>query len=359
MEDTAYWLAFSRVPRVGVARAQKLVAYFSSLSAAWKANAFDLKAAGMEDGIIGAILKQRKTFDPEAELCSLRERGIDVLAMPDDGYPFRLREIQSPPMVLYVRGGITPEDSWAVGMVGTRRATTYGRNVASQLASDLVRNGVTIVSGLAKGIDAVSHKAALDAGGRTVAVLGSGVDQIYPWENRHLAERILESGAIISEYQLGTKPDAYNFPPRNRIITGMSLGVIVVEADMRSGAMISAGFAAEQGREVMAVPANITSPSSKGVHYLIQQGAKLVTCVDDVLEELNLEQVAAKQIARETVPADPTEALLMKHLSTEPVHIDELSRLAAMPVSTVTSALTLMELKGLARSVGAMQYVLS
>ncbi len=356
---TEYWVAFSKIPGIGASRARKLEERFGTLEAAWQADAFALKAAGLDDRVIGAFVRERRKISPEAEMEKLDSARVQALALPDSSYPSRLREIQNPPMVLYVRGQLTTEDEWAVGVVGTRRASPYGRQVTADLAEGLARNQVTVVSGLARGIDAVAHRAALDAGGRTIAVLGSGVDQLYPWENRALAERILEHGAVVSEYSPGTKPDARNFPPRNRIITGLSLGVVVVEADLKSGAMISAGFAAEQGREVMAVPGPVTSPASTGVHFLLKQGAKLVTNTEDVLEGLDLRRVAVHQEARRVVPEDPTEAILHACLTREPVHVDELARQTGLPISLVSSTLTLMELKGMIRSVGSMQYVLS
>ncbi len=239
MEETAYWVAWSRVPWVGAVRARRLADAFGSLAAAWEADHFALKGAGMDDRAIGSIVHERRKLDPSRLMEKLAAAGIGVHALPDPGYPSRLREIQNPPMVLYVLGEIRPEDEWAVGMVGTRQVTSYGRAVAAQLSEQLARNHVTVVSGLARGVDACAHKAALDAGGRTVAVLGSGVDQPYPWENRGLAERIAERGAVISEYEPGTKPEARNFPPRNRIITGLSLGLVVVEADRKSGELQS------------------------------------------------------------------------------------------------------------------------
>ncbi len=233
---TEYWVAFSKIPGIGASRARKLEERFGTLEAAWQADAFALKAAGLDDRVIGAFVRERRKISPEAEMEKLDSARVQALALSDSSYPSRLREIQNPPMVLYVRGQLTTEDEWAVGVVGTRRASPYGRQVTADLAEGLARNQVTVVSGLARGIDAVAHRAALDAGGRTIAVLGSGVDQLYPWENRALAERILEHGAVVSEYSPGTKPDARNFPPRNRIITGLSLGVVVVEADLKSGA---------------------------------------------------------------------------------------------------------------------------
>ncbi len=212
-------------------------------------------------------------------------------------------------------------------------------------------------SGLAKGIDTVAHRAALAAGGRTLAVLGSGLDRLYPEENRHLAAQIAESGAIITEFPLGTAPDAQNFPRRNRIVSGLTIGTLVVEADHKSGAMITATMAGEQGRDVFAVPGSILSAQSAGPNQLIKEGAKVVTSVEDVLEELHLTSVAVQREAREILPADPTEALVLGLLAAEPRHADDVTRAAGLPTSVVTSTLTLLELKGLARQLGGMLYV--
>jgi DNA processing protein len=226
------------------------------------------------------------------------------------------------------------------------------------LSRGLSQAGVTIVSGLARGIDTVAHQACLEAGGRTIAVMGCGLDTIYPSQNRHLAAGIQNQGALVSEYALGTRPEARNFPPRNRIISGLSLGTIVVEADLSSGALITSGFALEQGREVFAVPGSIMARGSRGANRLIQQGAKMVCGISDVLEELNLTMVSQQAQARAVLPENETEAILLERLSSEPVHIDTLSRTARLPVSQVSSTLALMELKGMIRQVGGMNYVL-
>jgi DNA processing protein len=274
-------------------------------------------------------------------------------------YPDRLRNIYHPPPVLYQQGMLATADEWSVAVVGTRRATVYGKEAARYIAGELARAGVTVVSGLARGIDTVAHQAALDAGGRTIAVLGSGVDVVYPAENRRLMQRIVEQGALLSEYTLGAPPEASNFPPRNRIISGLSLGVVIVEAGERSGALITADYAAEHGREVFAAPGNMFNKSSKGCNRLIQQGAKLVLDIKDVLEELNLNMVAQQLELQAVVPENETESLLLSFLSSEPLHVDEIIRQAALPVSEVSSALALMELKGLVRQVGGMNYVLA
>jgi DNA processing protein len=212
-------------------------------------------------------------------------------------------------------------------------------------------------SSLGRGVDSFAHRAALTAGGRTVAVLGSGLDRVYPTENRHLAEEIAERGAIVSEFALGTSPDAINFPRRNRIVSGLALGTLVVEADFKSGAMITATAAAEQGRDVFAVPGSILSPLSTGPHQLIKEGAKLVSSATDILEELHLDAVLEQRAVRQEVPADATEAALLALLTHEPVHVDELGRAANLPMAVVSSSLTLLELKGLARQLGGMLYV--
>lgn len=287
----------------------------------------------------------------------IHAQGITVLTWEDEGYPHRLKEIGQSPPVLYVRGELLPEDEWAIAIVGTRRVTHYGRQVAEEVAAAMAHNGITVVSGLARGVDAVAHQGALNAGGRTIAVLGNGVDRIYPPEHRRLAERIIDCGALISDYAPGTPPEGINFPPRNRIISGLSLGVVVVEAGERSGALITSGFAAEQGREVFAVPGNITAPQSKGANRLIQQGAHPLLSPQDVLETLNLTQISEHRAARSVLPADATEALLLEMMSQEPIHVDEIRNKTEMPIEKVSSTLALMELKGMVRQVGGMHYV--
>jgi DNA processing protein len=289
----------------------------------------------------------------------LEHYGVTVLTWRDPDYPARLKEIYDYPPVLYVRGPLVPEDEWCVAVVGTRKATVYGRQVTEEIVTDLARSKITIVSGLARGIDSVAHRAALEAGGRSIAIFACGLDIVYPSENANLARQIMQQGALMSEYPLGISPRADNFTRRNRIMSGLSLGVLVVEADETSGAMITAHMALEQNREVFAIPGSILSPASRGTNRLIQEGAKLVSNYTDILEELNLTAVAHQIEMKEIIPSSDTEALLLKQLSAEPTHIDEVCRSSGLPVSTVSSTLTLMELKGLVKQVGNMNYVLA
>jgi DNA processing protein len=351
-----YYLGFNLTPQIGPVRLRRLLERFGSPERAWHAPAMELRQAGLEPACIQHLLETRRRISLDEEMERVRRLQVRLLTWDDPAYPTHLRHIYAPPPVLYLRGSLRP-DELMVAIVGTRRPTAYGRQVARQLAVGLVQAGVTVVSGLALGIDAEAHRAALEAGGRTVAVLGSGVDRISPLRNRSLGEAVIEHGALVSDYALGTAPEPRNFPPRNRIISGLSLGVIVVEAGERSGALITSDFAAEQGRDVFAVPGSILSPSSRGCHKLLRQGACLVDDVQVILEELHLDQVVEQQAAREVVPESEEEAVLLSILSTEPIHVDDLGRASALPIEVISSTLTLMELKGLVRHVGQMQYV--
>ena len=245
-----------------------------------------------------------------------------------------------------------------MAVVGTRKTSAYGREAAYQLSYELARSGVTIVSGLARGIDSVAHRAALEAGHRTIAVLGSGVDVIYPRENANLAAEILNNGALISEFPLGTRPNAQNFPRRNRVMSGMTLGTVVVEADVTSGALLTANHALEQNREVFAVPGNIFSPNSRGVNRLIRDSAaKLIVDYNDILEELNLSSVGRQIEMTAMFPESDSEAEVLRYVTYDPVHIDEIIRSSALDIPTVSGVLAMMELKGIVRQVGNMNYI--
>jgi len=359
VDEKAYWIGFNKVSGIGAARLSALLEHCGSAEAAWRAPLHTLQQVGLDRRSIENLVKARQQLDLELELRRVRQAGVKVITWLDADYPANLKELENTPPLLYVRGELEDADIWAIAIVGTRRASVYGREVARTIAQDLADAGVTIVSGLALGIDTIAHKVAVEAGKRTIAVLGSGVDQIYPGDNRSLAARIAANGAVISEYPLGTRPEAGNFPPRNRVISGLSKGVVIVEAPRRSGALITARFAAEQGRDVFAVPGNILNPGSAGCNELIQQGAAPLLSAQDVLTQLDFEHLISRQHAQRLVPADPEEARILEYLTQEPRHVDDIVRQAALPPPQVASLLTLLELKGYVRQVGAMSYVRS
>lgn len=360
MSDLKFRLGFNIVKGIGPAKMNALQGYFGDFERAWHATELELNKIGVDRRTIRSFLETRKTLDLDAAMAKVDAANVTLLTWDSSTYPSYIRNIPGSPPLLYVDGDISEADRWAVAIVGTRRLTSYGRQIARDLTIGLVNNGVTIVSGLARGIDAVAHKTALEMGGRTIAVLGSGIDSIYPAEHRGLAREIANGrGAVISEYGMGVRPEAKNFPPRNRVISGLSLGTIVIEAGIKSGALITSKFAMEQGREVFAVPGSINSPVSKGPNKLIQQGAKLVTCVEDVLEELNISMVVEKTAVQLALPSSKEEAALLPLLSHEPVHVDKLSRQSGMAANKVSSTLTLMELKGMVKQTGRMNYALA
>ncbi len=361
MSDDKYWLGFSLVPEIGPKRLAHLLNWFGNLPAAWTASEAQLKQCGLDPQPTANLVATRTQIDLEAELTKVERTGAWLVTLADHRYPSLLSQLPDAPTVLYVRGTLTPEDNRALSIVGTRKATTYGRDVAYDLAKQLAHNGVTVVSGLAHGIDTAAHRGAIDGDGRTIAVLGCGIDRIYPADNRELAHEISRQGAIISEFPLGTPPEGRNFPRRNRVISGTALGVLVVEADLGSGALITAEMALDQGREVFAIPGNIYNHTSRGTNRLIQDGAKLVMSVSDILDELDIkyQAVQTQAIAEHIIPANETEARLLDQLSADPLHVDDIARLCGLPIATVTSTLTVLELKGLARSVGQMQYTVA
>lgn len=356
--DLAYWLAVSRVPYIGPARIERLVQRFGTLHAAWSAPRDELRAV-LEAKPLAELLAARRKIEPQRELERIEAQGISIAHPGHAGYPRLLAEAAGRPSILYVRGELTAADEAGVAIVGTRRATAYGRQAAERIATELAQAGVTVISGLARGVDGVAHRAALAAGGRTIAVLGSGPDVIYPGEHRRLAEEMLGAGtgAILTEHPPGAAPDAVNFPARNRIISGMSLGVVVIEAPIKSGALITATFAADQGREVFVVPGSVFSPASEGTNLLLRDGARIVRDGADVLEDLNLgnrREVAAIQAE---MPLDEHERRVYEAVASEARHIDELAEAAGLGPGQAAAVLLTMELKGLVRNHGAQYYV--
>lgn len=359
-DNKVYWIAFNRVPGIGPARLRALLDYFGEdLQAAWEATPHDLVRAGLDRRSLDALLSVRAKLSLERELSLLEEHYITALTWQDADYPRTLREIPNAPPVLYIRGELSIEDEWAVAIVGTRKISTYGRQATEKITQDLVAAGLTIVSGLALGVDRVAHQTAIEAGGRTIAVLANGVEQPYPQSNRKLAEQMVESGqgVLISDYPVGTRPEAANFPPRNRIISGLSLATIVAEAGERSGALITAQFALEQGREVMAIPGSIFSPTSKGPNDLISQGAIPVLSATTVIRALNIEMAEPQKVVRQALPDNPQEAALFAKLSDDPRHVDDLIQDTGLPPRDVSNTLQMLELKGRVRNVGGNHWV--
>ena len=396
VDSLGYWIALSQTPGLGAARFRLLEAHFDGdLESAWKAPQRELRAAGIGGGVVKAIAEGRERIDPDRELERLAGCGVRALTWHDEVYPRRLKEIADAPPVLFFRGALRPEDESSVAVVGTRRPTDYGYRVTAELCSELAARGVAVVSGLALGIDARAHKATLDAGGRTIAVLGNGLDTVYPRENRRLAERIVEEGgALVSEFPLGARPEASNFPRRNRIISGITLGTLITEASETSGTRWTVYHALEQNREIFCVPGSIYSDASKLTNRLIREGAKLVCDVSDILEEIGLD-TAVRQIplslddpdvaqsspgdtlsngvgerasvdhgqrtagvAASPATDDPDELNLLQHITSEPTHIDDLARLAGRPITEISSILTMLEIKGLVAQAGMMHYQL-
>jgi len=366
MEDSIYWHCFRKIPGIGQTRLRSIMSAFQSGEAAWQADAGTLSATGMSRDTLGAIVSGRGKIDPEQEEHELGRLGIRVLPSTDDDFPPLLRETPFPIALLYVRGNLKKWNHSAVSVVGSRRYTAYGRQVAERLSTDLARAGVVVVSGLAYGIDSVAHETVLRERGITVAVLGNGLDDasIHPKDHLRLAERITESGVLLSEYPPGTAASRGTFPARNRIIAGISLGTVVVEASERSGSLITANHALECGREVFSVPGPIFSPASVGTNRLIQNGAKLVRAVGDILGELPLsEDGRSDSAATKTESVSALEDLslperkILSLLTHEPAHVDEIIKSSHLGTDEAGSALTILELKGIARNIGGDRFI--
>jgi len=360
MKQNIFYNAFGLVEKIGPARMKKLMNFFGDPETAWKASWTDFKQAGLEKSAIESIILQRDRIDPETEFQKLEQLGIRIISVDDIEYPQLLKETYNPPFALYIKGRLKVENI-NIAIVGSRKVTSYGKQVAQTLARNLTEAGLTIVSGMATGIDTIAHMESLKAGKETIAVLGNGLDtpNIYPPANRKLSEEIALSGAVISEYPIGIPPLRHHFPARNRIISGISVGVIVVEATEGSGALITAKHALEQNKEIFAVPGSIFSESSVGTNNLIKSGARLITSAREVLEELNLTLATDFIKNRKVVPESPEEKIILDHLSKEPIHIDKLAEKANLSTSEITATLTLMEMKGKVRNMGGMTFVIS
>jgi DNA processing protein len=362
------------IPGVGPVLFQRLLARFGEPARVFQASGEDLLGVkGVNQDLARDLLSFRDWDRVEAELAALAAAGAEVILPDDPRFPTRLKEIPYPPPLLFLKGALLPQDDLALALVGTRAASYYGLKTCRRLAGALAARGVTVVSGLARGIDSAAHQGALENSGRTLAVLGCGLDVVYPPENLKLYEAIAQQGALISEFPLGTPPEAKNFPIRNRIISGLALGVVVVEAGLKSGTSITVRYALDQGREVFAVPGPIDSPTSVGPHRLIQEGAKLVQDPEDIFAELpHLKKgkrplFAAPERVRETAPAaaapapshpSSPEDPLLALLGSDPLSLEEIVRATRLPAAEVLSRLTILELEGLIRELPGKRYVL-
>ena len=361
-KETFFWLSLSQVPGVGNVIFNRLIKKFNTPEKVFRSSPEELKKVeGLRSQTIEVILSFKDNGWVEKELDHIEKHTITFLTVNDERFPRNLKEIYDPPPFLYVKGELREEDTLSLSVVGSRNASTYGKTMTKRLSQALAERGFTIVSGLARGIDTFAHRGALEGRGRTLAVLGSGIDIIYPWENKALAEEIALHGAILSEFPFGTKPEAINFPSRNRIISGLSLGTVLVEASFRSGSLITARLALEQGREVFAVPGNVDSPWSKGTNRMIKEGAKLIMDPEDIIEEV-LPQYKAPVTSGQRKPLEtkgltPEGQKIFELLEINPLHIDHLIQKSGLQSNQVSSLLLELELNGLVKQLPGKMFI--
>ncbi len=354
MTNTPYLLALHSIDGLGPIRLKAIVDYFKDPKLAWEADQKQLLQIGIPKNAVELLAETRKKLDPQTYIESIRKSNIKWITVFDQDYPSLLKQIYDPPIVLYYKGEFQPQDEKAIGVVGTRKMTSYGRVVTTQFTQGLVSAGLTIVSGLARGVDSEAHWTAVKNEGRTLAILGGGLNQIYPPENRSLAEKIIDGyGAVMSEFPPDYPSMPGNFPARNRIISGLSLAILVTEAAQDSGSLITARLALEQGREVFAVPGPITSNLSKGPIDLIKEGARPVTSADEILEELGITKRSNMLDTSNITDLSEEEKQVLEILDNENRHIDEIGRMLNFPSPKISSLLLKMEISGLVQSMGA------
>lgn len=362
MEDLRSWLMLLAIPGIGPSRFRALVEKFGSPKEVLEASVEQLmQLPRMDEKTALAIKNYRDQSSIEKQLAAIQKHQVRVVGFQDPEYPELLGQIHDPPSLLFIKGDIKCLKSNPVAIVGTRGPTTYGKIIAEQIAGELAARGITVVSGMARGIDSVAHRSALARGGKTVAVLGCGVDVVYPPENLKLQAEITRSGALISEFPMGTSPDAPNFPRRNRIISGLSFGVVVVEAGEKSGAILTAKYALDQNREVFAVPGNVNAAKSRGTNALIKRGAKLVQTVEDIIEELwptAPTLFKPPPTAPSALPELSTEErTILECLSPKPKHIDKISADTGLTPAKALSVLLSLELSGLVKQLSGKMFV--
>lgn len=360
--DLPYWACFTYCRKLGSVKLRKIAAHFSSMKTAWEAPLTEFAQLGLDDGTVADIEARRQELTPQSVWEKIVKEGLALIPFSDPLYPPLLKEIYDPPAVLYMRGNLGEQENeiW-IAVVGTRHVSTYGQQVTEMLVRPLAEAGLTIVSGLAYGVDALAHETTLKAHGRTIAVLGCGLDRasVYPSNHRYLAEKIAsEGGAVVSEFAPGTPPLKHHFPFRNRIIAGLSRATLVIEAPEGSGAMTTAAYALEYNREVFTVPGNITSLNAWGPNELLKKGATPVTKPDDIFAALNLADVKVALDTRKNLPNTEEELKIFESLTAdEPQHIDSIAKSAGMPAPLTSSTLSIMELKGMVKNVGGMRYI--
>lgn len=361
ISELQYFNAFNLMPFMGPAKIKMLMAHFNSLEDAWESGIRDLAMSGIENKTALRIIDSKKNISPEKEYEKLAKENIELVTFKDERFPKLLLEISSSPAMIYLRGSLSDSDI-CLAVVGSRKLSAYGTQSASYLSKELSASGLTLVSGLALGADTVAHLECVKQKKRTIAVLGGGLDEksIYPLSNRKLARNISDHGALISEYPIGTPPLKQHFPARNRIISGLSRGVLVIEASESSGSLITAKFSIEQNRDVFAVPGSIFSGNSIGTNNLIKLGAKLASRPGDILEDLNIETSIDASKLKDIIPDNDDEKLILDNLSRDSaIHIDQLSKNIKMNMNALSGLLTLMEIKGKVKNIGGMRYVIA
>ena len=361
MKDLYYWIALRLAFGIGNINYKNLISHFGAPENVFKARPDEL---GQVEGITARAIDSIRNFKPDRavdkELDLINKKAVAIITLNNAAYPKNLKNIYDPPPLLYVKGALSSSDDTAFAIVGSRNASEYGMTATERISRELAVHGITIVSGMARGIDSCAHEGALAAKGRTIAVLGSGIDVIYPPENRRLYESITSHGAVVSEFSMGTKPNAYNFPARNRIISGLSLGVLVVEASLHSGSLITAQLALEQGRDVFAVPGNVHSYKSKGTHKLLKDGARLVESAQDILEEIRVndsDAASGKEHSNKTVVLSGELQSVYQQLHEEPLHMDEIISKTGFTSSRLSALLLELELSNLIQQLPGTRFI--
>ncbi|SKC90384.1 DNA-processing protein DprA [Maledivibacter halophilus] len=346
MNEKDYLIWLNSIHGIGYLTIEKFKEYFKTLENLWNAPVSEIyKIPNLRRNVADSIIKTRKEEYIRNYKEKLLSMKVQCLIKNEELYPVVLKYIKAHPQILYMKGNIKKEDEKAIAIIGSRKCTSYGRNIAYKFARELASYGITIISGMAYGIDSAAHKGALDGGGRTIAVLGSGIDICYPKSNANLMKRIIESGAVISEYPLGTQPRPGNFPRRNRIISGLSMGVLVVEAGLKSGTLITIDYALEQGKDVFAIPGNINCSVSKGTNKLLKEGAKLVTCIEDIIEEYNIERETCNIENKYSDLSQSEKSVLKVIEKKQPIHIDLISSILHLDAGAVNGIITVLEIK--------------